>query len=53
MEKRPMCPYQPDGWTTGGEKTTSDENLARVRHAANAVGGIADAGGAVPRRGAC
>lgn len=32
--------YEPDGWTTEGEKITSDENLARIRHAADEVGGI-------------
>lgn len=29
-----------DGWTTGGKKITSDENLTRIREAADEVGGI-------------
>jgi hypothetical protein len=32
--------YEGDGWTTEGEKITSDENLARIRKAADEVGGI-------------
>lgn len=32
--------YEPDGWTTEGEKITSDENLARIREAADGAGGI-------------
>jgi hypothetical protein len=34
--------YEPDGWTTEGEKITSDENLARIR-------GVADRGGIIVR----
>ena len=32
--------YEPDGWTTEGERITSDENLARTRAAADEAGGI-------------
>lgn len=32
--------YEPDQWTTEGERITSDENLARIREAADEVGGI-------------